>query len=609
MRLRTHLHARKGERGIILLWSIFVAFVVMASTLVVTTLASSSKQLSAANVDGVRAEYLAQASIEHAKQVLFGALLANTAPPAQGTVTIDGFDVTYTIEEQLAPTMAENRSGLNVIRSIYHLEGRARVGNSLKRARRVVRGDVVPLFQFALFYEEEMHFLYPAPMHVAGPVHCNSDVYFYAHRGLTFDTNHLRVAGSVFGRKKHARWDTDYPWGPAYEVSVRRWVADPFAHASLSEFADLQSKHQLDAMDIPSYSGFDSSFAGWDEDGDGHFAGADDWKPFAAEALERWSPPDMYAGDGAGSTLKTGEHGVKRVEIPKVEDFSMYLPAEQGAATLVWSDHEEGFVEAEDPAQATHRKGSYFADADLSVISYPNGTWKAFVGDIEVTSEIASAVSLSQMYDARQAEGSSDRIQMTVIDLGELADTDYFPHDGTLYVAGEGAGQGTDVKGFQLTNGARLAGDLTVVSPDSVYLHGDYNTESIKSAAVLADALNLLSKSWDNGKEQGHLPSASSTTYNVSFVAGDTEATPGNFNGGPHNLPRFHENWTGRTCTINGSMVCLGHSTKATGTFAVSGDYYRAPNRNWSYDPRLNELGNLPPSTPVYVDLIDVVTW
>ena len=56
-------------------------------------------------------------------------------------------------------------------------------------------------------------------------------------------------------------------------------------------------------------------------------------------------------------------------------------------------------------------------------------------------------------------------------------------------------------------------------------------------------------------------------------------------------------------------MVCLGNSVRATGQFEVYGDYYQAPNRNWSFDENFNTLSNLPPFTPAYVEVQNVVAW
>jgi len=150
---------------------------------------------------------------------------------------------------------------------------------------------------------------------------------------------------------------------------------------------------------------------------------------------------------------------------------------------------------------------------------------------------------------------------------------------------------------------------LSVVSPNSIFLQGDYNTVDPKPAAVIADAVNLLSNAWDNSKTRGDLPDATETTYNVSVVAGDNASTAAGMSGGPHNLVRRHEDWRGIPEHLNGSIVCPFRSRFATGKFQVGSDYYIPPNRFWMFDERNNDLNTLPPYTPVTVEVQSTATW
>jgi hypothetical protein len=77
----------------------------------------------------------------------------------------------------------------------------------------------------------------------------------------------------------------------------------------------------------------------------------------------------------------------------------------------------------------------------------------------------------------------------------------------------------------------------------------------------------------------------------------------GTYSGGFENLPRFHENWTGRTATILGAFVNMYQSSFARSPWRYGGDVYTAPNRNWNHDPDFLDPNRLPPFTPnaVYV--------
>ena len=71
----------------------------------------------------------------------------------------------------------------------------------------------------------------------------------------------------------------------------------------------------------------------------------------------------------------------------------------------------------------------------------------------------------------------------------------------------------------------------------------------------MADAVNLLSNAWTGNKQPGTLPEATETTFNTAVVTGIHESSVGSYNGGFENLPRFHENWSGIECHINGAFV------------------------------------------------------
>jgi len=125
----------------------------------------------------------------------------------------------------------------------------------------------------------------------------------------------------------------------------------------------------------------------------------------------------------------------------------------------------------------------------------------------------------------------------------------------------------------------------------------------------MADAVNLLSNSWDGSKAGNKLPKAGSTTYNVALITGNTLTTDGSYNGGLENLPRFHERWTGLSCDIVGAFICAWSSQYATAPWSVGGNYYAAPRRSWFYDEDYGTPSNMPPWTPTTTSVSDVISW
>ncbi len=163
----------------------------------------------------------------------------------------------------------------------------------------------------------------------------------------------------------------------------------------------------------------------------------------------------------------------------------------------------------------------------------------------------------------------------------------------------------------RLVNGQNmLTNGLTIASPNPVYIKGHYNapvgavgtanTSATFPAAVISDAVTVLSGSWNDANSASGLGSrvASDTTVNAAFLAGIVPTIPGQYSGGVENFPRFLEDWGGRTFTYNGSMVVLYESKQAKSPWPSTGAVYNPPTRKWSFDQNFRDVNKLPPGTP-----------
>ncbi|TDE84804.1 hypothetical protein [Deinococcus sp. S9] len=171
--------------------------------------------------------------------------------------------------------------------------------------------------------------------------------------------------------------------------------------------------------------------------------------------------------------------------------------------------------------------------------------------------------------------------------------------------------------GVRLTNAATLGTSggvqpqgLTIATNQPLYVQGDYNANGKVPASLLADAINILSNAWQDTDKTASTPSvstaalkASPTTVNAAFLAGIVPTQGSSYSGGLENYPRFHENWTGVTFTYTGSFVSLGPSRYGVGRWAGGGNRYEAPTRNWAFDESFRNAGQLPPLTPRFVYL------
>lgn len=188
---------------------------------------------------------------------------------------------------------------------------------------------------------------------------------------------------------------------------------------------------------------------------------------------------------------------------------------------------------------------------------------------------------------------------------------------GVLYVADLRTTTSSQLNGVRLVNGQSLpARGLTVATPNPLYTKGNYNcpnsahlnttnTTATAPAALISDALTVLSANWDDSKSAGSYTTrvAANTTVNAAILTGNVPWNPPStptkyYSGGAHNLTRYLEKWSGKTITYNTSLICMFASTKATGLFEQSGGYYDIPTRETYFDNNFTDPTKLPPGTP-----------
>ena len=179
----------------------------------------------------------------------------------------------------------------------------------------------------------------------------------------------------------------------------------------------------------------------------------------------------------------------------------------------------------------------------------------------------------------------------------------------------------------RIINGQQLPSlfGLTVATPQPLYVLGNYNvqtnggspvlgttnTASTYPAALMGDAITILSGNWlDSYAASTPLSSriAVNTTVNAAILTGIVPTDPtisGNYSGGVENFLRLLENWSNglSTLTYNGSIVVMFSSQYATNYWG-SANVYGVPRRNWSFDQNFTDANKLPPLTPSVVNYV-----
>jgi len=185
--------------------------------------------------------------------------------------------------------------------------------------------------------------------------------------------------------------------------------------------------------------------------------------------------------------------------------------------------------------------------------------------------------------------------------------------------------------------GAPNTGGFTVASENPVYIQGDYNSNSTdtfwagtgdrpghSAAAVIADAVTVLSNNWADLNSMTGVPTQAqtyrtgATTYYRLAIAGGKNinfpfptwenATDYGFgtDGGVHNFLRFLEDWQNPGATLNygGSLVSMYYATYNTGLFkCCTYSVYQPPVRNYIFDSDFTTPAGLPPGTPLFRDV------
>ncbi|MGH7480097.1 MAG: PilX N-terminal domain-containing pilus assembly protein [Candidatus Methylomirabilales bacterium] len=557
----------REERGIVLIIAMLVMAVLSILGLAFLMTAQTEDAIAANYRNHTVAFYAAEAGVESGVQRLKTTLAANPnvpdadlaklapAPLTDPNYVLDAFQVRRIRPTPYATTLTSGPyAGLNGFATPYEASATV-IGPRGSRARLTQRVDYmqIPLFQFGIFYGRGVNLeISPGPaMTFNGRIHSNSNLYLATGTTLRFDS-YVTTVGNVYRYQ---------------EMRPSDRVNNPEIKDPSGTYQTLNFDHEYDYNFLSPWA-------------------AADWSKAALSTF--------------GGRLQDSAMGVQEI-LPPIPDV-LYDPknADKSSHLMI----EKG--SAEDSQALKDAKLYYKADLIIEgTKAYDQAGNEVKINDCK-DSKGKQAVRKETFYDPREKVD----MEVSQIDVGALTACGVMPKNGILY-ANPKEWKAKKGEGVRLVNGAELPSQgLTVVSESPVYIQGDYNTVNKVPAAVLGDAITVLSNNWgpnnsDDSKKAKGLTSArpaSDTTVNAAFALGpNAESTGAYNNGGVENVIRFLEDWTGKTITYNGSIVGLWHSQQATGAHRCCGDsgdnYYQAPNRNWGYDTLFNT--NQPPGTPM----------
>jgi len=520
----------ENQKGIALLT---VLSVVLLLTLVGTVAVLTSK--TEVDISGVQrtekaAIYAAEAGVERAIAEILNSYENYGFPPdplPTGELDINGYSVSYSTTDN-GPASFEILThgaykGLYALLKAFTVDADATGGayNATAHVSQIVEDALVPIFQFAVFYEEDLEVAPGPEMTLAGRVHTNADMYLQSNDCLSIDS-YTTAAGNIYhGRHPDSGKSDSYG-----DVLIKDGGGD--------------------------YQNMENDDGTWLDSED------DNW---IFSSVQRW--------DGL---VEDSYHGVTELYLPVVREgdtIDLIKPGE---------DNPDSF---EHKADLKFTEGAVYSKDE-------EGEWD----DITETALEVSILTYESFYNYREG-GWVDSYD---IHIDKLNESDYFPDNGIVYAAH------TDVENgaVRLVDGEELAGPLTVATVNPLYTLGDYNSVDKQPAAFLTDAYNVLSNNWSDAKSTGslNLRVAGNTTVNACFMTGLVPSQSNHYSGGLENLPRFLEKWTNKYFHYRGSMVDIWESDISTGTWYYGGLYYKAPKRDWGFDPMYLDPTKLPPGTP-----------
>ena len=307
-------------------------------------------------------------------------------------------------------------------------------------------------------------------------------------------------------------------------------------------------------------------------------------------------------------------------------------------------------------ALATQR---YYNQAYMRVIVDSTGSYKYYYNygppnytSVQCTSSSTNSTEKQVYNTLNSALGKNETftdtregatVTVTTLDVSKLTsdvNSGLLPNfNGVVYFSDQRANQngGTPKYGFRLKKASALptttsygvTPGLTVATDNPLYVLGDFNTGTNppsnsttspdptqptasgytrQPAALVADAVTLLSNNWSDSNSSKAVSSrvATNTTVNAAVVAGDVGTANGNYSGGAENLVRLLEDWSGKRFTYYGSLVEIYHSRQATGTWGKA-NVYNPPSLYFNYDTNFQSTS--PPGNLVLASYLQQQRW
>lgn len=687
---------RSQSRGFVLLTVISITIIILAILGAYSTLTTIDQNVSLSIQDSNNGFFAAEAGLNvraDTVRTIFQGFNRPTGtsptgdPPCLGgdtgsgdfqciTYNIGNFDVSTYVVEQIPPSpepypreivipSGEDFAGLNAQEYRYSAIAQATRLDDQPQAilEMVFRSRLVPLFQFAVFYDNDLEIFPGPPMNLAGPIHTNSNLFMGAGARLDIDGG-ISSAGDFFMGRKHRNSDGGICSsnggrpvvlaGNATELRCNGGDRRRFTDANINNVGatNLISPNRA-RLEVP---------------------GVDTFAPVPGN--EYFDLADLRLALNLNTTppqieVRTVANTVDAILTPRLENCpgSVLTPNTDVLDVGYTHLYERTAVSYQPPPLPAIWNGGRIPGDN-------NARQNQLNTIVEQHMQATGFAGPPPFYDAREQRF----MNLMNVNVGALlnciqADNSLIGGE-PLNTTGEGGlvfhltvdgpnSGGQNNYGIRLVNGQSLTSSnlplqtgacattgqpcgLTIVSDQSVYVQGHYNAplgttgawDAVNGqpdripASIIADTLSVVSGNWDdrlsfnfrfsvantgnpfrvassNPFFQGRR-TATDTEYNMAILAGtesscNLEGAPcnGTYNGGFENFPRMLEFWgAGTQMRYRGSIVSLDNPQTKNTLNEGRPQFRDPPNRLWAFDTRFRRAENLPPLSPRFVYLV-----
>ncbi len=578
---------RLDRRGFALEATLIV--MVLISALVMAAVAGTVIVQRAAGVDyrATRVDYAAEAGADNIMAqlqvamndgIISAAELAALTPP-----TLAGF--TYpalsTVAQPAVPATIPSGTWAGLIGLNQRIDISVTARDALNNQGSVVvevNAQTIPLFQFGVFYEEDLEIHNGPLMDFAGWVHSNNNIYLSPGTGPTRFQSLITTPDSLFLKRKAAN------------VTNNNVFIDDAGGTAVQLDFDSRS-HSGQAFVNESNADFDGRV----------MTGVSGVTPLRLPLPTGMPPIEMIQPRNAGDS-------------PEVQ-----------AVKFAWKATWHMTVDMNQLANVNTCAGITVLPATRPIPAGPDcGMFRGL---------------REGFWDGRENIGA-DVFEIDVDRLHDWADDAVARDASIIYITFTNvspADLNRDFPVVRLINGSTLNFPFTLATDRPLYVQGNFNNNvAWQPASLLADAITFLSPSWDDAAASHvvgarvpavdvlnpPLTGATPMTVFAAIAAGHsatpcdvnriapvcvptappplTAGTLPNYGGGLENFPRFLENWDNTDImTYRGSLVSLFQAQYAARKRWSWTTYYDPPPRDWAFDLRFEDPNNLPPGTPV----------